>query len=107
MALWRLTPREPLNLDGWRGSNYWGSVVIRAADETAAREIAQSAFEFAAIDHSPLEVRVRPWLQDRFVACTRVLATTELVDDGAQGVVAPHQAVSRARVTVRASATRK
>ena len=96
VALWRLTPRDaPQNLDAWRHSVYWGPAIIRAPDETAAREIAQRAFLELADAKAPLqEMRFSPWLQARLVACTRMAATAELAEDGAPGIVAPHQAVA-------------
>ena len=96
VALWRLTPRNaPQNLDAWRHSTYWGPAIIRAADETAARGIAQRAFLEIADTKSPRqEIRFSPWLQARLVACSRMAATAELAEDGAPGIVAPHQAVA-------------
>ena len=95
MALWRLTPGDaPQNLDAWRHSAYWGPVIVRASDETAAREIAQRAFLLADAKAPRQEIRFSPWLQVRLVACTRMAATAELAEDGAPGIVAPQQAVA-------------
>ena len=56
VALWRLTPRDaPQNLDAWTHSVYWGPAIIRAPDETAAREIAQRAFLELADAKAPLQ----------------------------------------------------
>ena len=96
MALWRLTPgNAPQNLDAWRHSAYWGPVIVRAPDETAAREIAQRAcLEDADAKAPRQEIRFSPWLQARRVACNRMAATAEFAEDGAPGIVAPQQAVA-------------
>ena len=100
MALWRLTPYEPQNLDAWRQSKYWGALIIRAADERAAREIASGAFlQSAAI--VPQKTPFSPWLQARLVACSRISATTEIAEDGVPGIVGPHQAVALAHSSSR------
>jgi len=97
MALWRLTPCEPQNLDAWRSSKYWGALVIRAADERAARGIASGAFLQSAAIAPHQEIRFSPWLQARLVACSRIRGTSEMAEDGAPGIVAPQKAVAIAQ----------
>jgi hypothetical protein len=94
MPIWKL---EPINLDDhhWRASPHAGPLTVRAADEDKARELAASQFRTGAENSLGTEVPKTPWLYSWLATCTR-LEASEFEEDGAETILGPEQALSKA-----------
>jgi hypothetical protein len=68
---------------------------VRAADEDKARELAASQFRIGAEKRPGAEVPRTPWLYSWLATCTRIEAS-EFEEDGAETIVGPEQALSKA-----------
>ncbi len=66
MPVWRLHPCDPLD-PNWEASSHRGPVIVRAHNETAAREIAQRAFGVKTRFGLSKGVLAPPWLRPQLV----------------------------------------
>ena len=73
MPLWQLTPVDPADAN-WLASSYCGKALVRARDETQAREIAESAFGVKTRFVPGRGVSAPPWKRPELVAA-------EIVED--------------------------
>jgi hypothetical protein len=94
MPIWRL---EPINPDDhhWQASPYAGPLIVRAADEDKARELAASQFRIGAEKPPGTEVPRTPWLYSWLATYTRIEAS-EFEEDGPETILDPEEALSRA-----------
>ncbi len=87
MSIWKL---EPTDLDShhWAASTYKRPVVIRAADEKAARGIASRAFWIGTSKPPGKEVSSIPWRQVRLTPCTK-LEGSDFSEEGPDAILEP------------------
>ncbi len=71
MPIWELIPTDQKS-DHWRASNYRGRVVVRAASEDKARDLATSKFHVASRRVPDGDTPLSPWRQSDLVACKRL-----------------------------------
>jgi hypothetical protein len=96
MPLWKLTPVD-LSDCHWEASTYKGEVIVREADERAARRRAHRAYLLRAVRVRAGVPKFSPWPDSSLVICTRVDATETLPETGERGVIYPDLAVALAR----------
>jgi len=87
MPIWKLTPlpKEPSD---WDLSTYRGEVLIRATEESMAREIATCAFAIAAQVKEDRSTRSNPWTNSGLVSCD-VVSGSGLATEGPSEVLSP------------------
>ena len=66
MPLWTLTPLDPLD-PAWEASTYRGKMIVRARDETSAREAAQHAFTVKTRFKPGTGIKPPPWKRPELV----------------------------------------
>lgn len=93
MPIWKLEAVDP-TANHWRCSKWVGTVFIRAKDELAAREIAQSAYGIVAEKIPGLETPQIPWVHDWISACEQV-GDSEYDADGPDDILGPEEALKR------------
>ena len=71
MALWKLTPIDPLD-PNWEASSHRTAAIVRAPDEAAARQAAQHAFGVKVGFKPGAGVKAPPWTRDNLVAAERI-----------------------------------
>ena len=71
MPIWKLSPVDPLD-PNWEASSHRGDVIIRAADEAAARAAAAEAFDVATRFPPGAGLRVPPWTRADLVKAERI-----------------------------------
>ena len=93
MPIWRL---EPINLEDfpWGASTYTGSVIVRAADEDKARDLAASEYRIGVINPPLTEIPKPPWLYPWLTVCTRI-EDSVYEEDGPDTILGPEEASSR------------
>ena len=71
MPIWKLTPTN-LKDAAWQASTYKGEVLVRAADESQARQLAAATLrkwvDVRLVQHTSCTT---PWGQHRLVRCSR------------------------------------
>ncbi len=82
MALWKLAP---INLDHprWEAGAYRGTVIVRAPNETAARQAATEKFYKPMVRPDGYLIRLSPWKDDPEDAA--LLEVTPIEDDLYEG----------------------
>ena len=79
MPVWRLIPIDPLD-PNWEASSHRGPLIVRAPDESAAREVAAAAFD-VPVHFSPGEgVKAPPWKRPQSVRVERLERSIYEVD---------------------------
>ncbi len=73
MPIWQLDPIDSTD-QNWRASTYSGRVIVRAAAEERAREIATLAFGIAAQHIPGMERPLNPWEYAGLVECQQIEA---------------------------------
>lgn len=90
MPLWKLKPID-LKHRYWKSSLYQGEVVVRAASEERAREIAFGAFLTATqMTRAGEETPGDPWADPTLVLATEV-KDENYPDTGKEGIVGPQE----------------
>jgi hypothetical protein len=74
MSVYRLQPLN--NHPDWRGSNYRGTCLVGATNESAARETAANHFGIARLRKLGEDAPANPWLNAGLVTCLEVVALT-------------------------------
>lgn len=74
MAVWKLTPVDPLD-PSWAASSHRGSVVIRAPDEASARDAAEKAFGVKTRFAPGTGLKAPPWRRPSLVRAERIKDT--------------------------------
>ena len=82
MALWKLAP---INLDHprWEAGAYRGTVIVRAPNETAARQAATEKFYKSMVRPDGYLIRLSPWKDDPEDAA--LVEVTPIEDDLYEG----------------------
>jgi hypothetical protein len=87
MPIFRLQPVDTTDRS-WHASTWRGAVIVRAADERQARNLALAAF-INAVQHRPgVTATEPPWRDEVLVACAPV-ADTGYPEDGGGMVLHP------------------
>ncbi len=68
MEIWRLKPIV-LNSTSWQASAYCGEVIVRARDESKARQFATREFGIATKVKLGQPMRSNPWNDPNIVSC--------------------------------------
>lgn len=68
--IWRLVPID-LKSQNWKASAFMGELIVRASDESEARQIASLEFFIAGARKLGQNVAVSPWKDPTMVSCTR------------------------------------
>lgn len=71
MPLWKLTPIDLMD-PCWEASSHRAMTVVRAADEDAAREVAQKAFGVKTGFKPGAGIKAPPWRRPSLVSAVRV-----------------------------------
>jgi hypothetical protein len=71
MALWKLSPYDPLD-PNWQASSHRGMVIVRAPDEVSARDAAAKAFDVKTRFKPGDGVLAPPWRRPATVKAERV-----------------------------------
>jgi hypothetical protein len=79
MAIWRLSPIEPAD-PAWAASAHNGPVVVRAASERAARQLAEQAFGVKTRFAPGSGVKPPPWLRPSLTRAERLDRSPYSVD---------------------------
>jgi hypothetical protein len=87
MALWKLTPIDPVDAN-WQASSHRDLTIVRAADERTARELAQKAFGVKTRFTPGEGVKAPPWLREELVSAER-LHDARWDEDGPAEVLEP------------------
>ena len=87
MPIWKLSPL-PEDSPDWELSTYRGDVLIRAADESTAREIATRTFAIAARVREDRSTRSNPWT-NRTLVSSEVVSGIEFATQGPGEVLSP------------------
>lgn len=87
MQIWQLTPMREDSPD-WNLSTFRGKVLIRATDESTAREIATRAFAIAAKVEKDRSTRFNPWTNSNLVSC-KAVSDVEFSTEGPSELLSP------------------
>ena len=71
MAIWRLCPID-LSDPNWEASSHRAAVIVRAPDETTAREVAEAAFGVKTRFRPGTGIVAPPWKRAELVAVERI-----------------------------------
>ena len=89
MPIFKLTPTANAS-DHWKGCIYKGVVIVRAPDESEARQAATEAF--SVVKHSPgRDTLLPPWKLKDLVSCTKA-ADLGLKVEGKTEILSPELA---------------
>jgi hypothetical protein len=86
--IWKLSPID-LQAEEWECSIYKNDVVIRAAYEHEARDVAKGRFGIATAKRKSSRTLHSPWSQPTIVKCIRMEADSNWEIDGPPAVLDP------------------
>ena len=87
MEIWRLKPIV-LDSTSWHASIYCGEVIVRARDESKARQFATREFGIATKRKLGQSIRANPWKDPKIVSC-EVLNSADYDRNGPATVFLP------------------
>ena len=95
MAIWKLEPTDT-NSPDWEASTYRGKVIVRAASDIKARQIAAGAFVIGVKVRTGAEkLGDIPWNQPLLVSSVS-LQDSDYPENGNQEIVGPPEALRHA-----------
>ena len=87
MPIWELTPIDPLD-PNWEASSHQGRVIVRALDEAAARDQAETAFGVKTRFPPGAGVKAPPWKRPALVRA-EIIRDARYEEDGPAGILFP------------------
>ena len=83
--IWRLVPID-LKSQNWEASTFKGELIVRACDESEARQIASLKFFIETERRLGQNVSVNPWRDPTTVSCTRT-SDSEHIAEGPSAIL--------------------